>query len=105
VVAPNIKDFATALRTLCAIPATITPGTLAARDNACSAVGKLITAVGSGHGNANLNELVPLFLSALPIRSDFAEAANAYGVMLSLFQNAPHLVSIVSSVRSTSLVV
>ena len=93
-VAAQLGDFLKALQPLCAIPAKLNARTLSARDNACSAVGKVVMAVGAGHGanKVDLGAAVQLFLSALPIRADFAEAESAYGVLLSLFQNAPQLV-------------
>jgi hypothetical protein len=55
-----------------------------------SAIGKILMA--DGGKSVDMARAIPAFLSGLPIRSDYAEAASAYGAMLALFANAPQLI-------------
>lgn len=57
---------------------------LACRDNACSALGRVMRAAPAGFP---MDQAVPLFLKGLPIRSDYLEAKPAYECFVWLFQS------------------
>jgi len=63
----------------------------AAKDNACSALGKMIAA---GPDALPIDPSVKLFISALPLRSDFAETKHVYPIMISLFKTHPKVIGV-----------
>lgn len=80
----------TALQPLCNLPAELKDEYhhLACRDNAISAIAKLVTA-GVSMGNLPLGDIVPLFLSGLPLQVDIPEGKWTYPTLINLFQYAP----------------
>eukprot|EP00455_Lapot_gusevi_P010748 TRINITY_DN1488_c0_g1_i4.p1 TRINITY_DN1488_c0_g1~~TRINITY_DN1488_c0_g1_i4.p1 ORF type:complete len:338 (-),score=131.70 TRINITY_DN1488_c0_g1_i4:28-969(-) len=63
---------------------------LRVKDNAVSAVSKIIMA-DAGKGTVSLPDVIALFLSGLPIQVDFAEATASYSCLIHLFQTSPQL--------------
>lgn len=71
---------------------------LACRDNACSAVAKMISCAGAV---LPLDHVVPLFLSGLPIQYDLNEAKYVYAALIKLFSE--HSTAVASSLSLSSL--
>jgi hypothetical protein len=61
---------------------TVDTDYLACRDNACSAVAKMISCAGAV---LPLDRVVPLFLRGLPLKCDLKEAKCVYTTLMKLF--------------------
>jgi len=58
---------------------------LGARDNACSAIAKMITTAPQACGQP-MSQLIPLVLTPLPLQVDFNEAKSVYPALMSLYR-------------------
>ena len=73
---------------------------LAARDNACSAIGKMIATMPQACGQP-LGTLIEMLLRPLPLQVDFNEAKSVYGVVMNLYRTngaeiTPHTARVVA---------
>lgn len=60
-----------------------------ARDNAAGAVARLIV---RNPGTIQYEQVLPVFISALPLRNDYLENAPVFRAIIYLFQNAPTVI-------------
>ena len=78
-----------ALHPLFSIPPDTVSARITARDNAAGAVARLITRKPEG---INYDQVLPVFLQALPLQNDYLENAPVFRCILYLFQSAPTVI-------------